>query len=94
MYIVEIVLSDVHAQLVFTVIVIKVSDGYTTLTRFIVVTVLSDVHVQVVFTVIVKKPQTAITRYVYREHCIIRCSRAGRVHSHRQQGLRWLYRAN
>ena len=53
MYIVEIVLSDVHAQLVFTVIVIKVSDGYTTLTRFIVVTVLSDVHMQVVFTVIV-----------------------------------------
>ena len=49
------VLSVVHAQVVFTVIVNKVSDGYTALTKDIVVTVLSVVHAQVVFKVIVNK---------------------------------------
>ena len=60
-FIVVTVLSVVHAQLVFTVIVNKVSHGYTALTRFIVVTVLSVVHVQVVFTVIVSKMSDGYT---------------------------------
>ena len=44
-------------------------------------TVLSVVHAQFVSTVVVNKPQ-AITRYLYRGHRFIPCSRAGCVYSH------------